>query len=508
MADSLHYLIEAKNITKIFGTTKVLDDVSFTLKPGQIHCLCGENGAGKSTLIKILSGAYSPEGGVVYIEGTPYPHLNPLIAKEMGIEVIHQENILVQELTVAENIYTDIRHKTAGFFSMRKTLDAARQLMDETGISLDPAAKISSLSAAEQQFVKILRALAPDPKVLIMDEPTAMFNINDTELVLDLVRSVSAAGKGIIYISHHLEELKNIADTVTVLRDGHLISTYETETDGIDLNRITTDMIGRPVELFYARDEKTDIGDVFFDVKDLRLKEEDEPISISLRKGEILGITGMVGSGRSEIIRAIFGLDRKFSGEISKDGQKIDIFTPEDSIKNGIGFISEDRQKSGLVLPLSILMNTSFLKLPLKNGLIESKAEMDIAEEMIDKLDIKTDSMFKAAGMLSGGNQQKVIIAKWLHKGFDIMILDEPTKGIDVNAKSEIYKLLQNLTAQGKALIMVSSDTPEVISLCDRVLVVKKGKIVGEFAGTDITEENVIKAALEVRKGERDNSEN
>jgi ABC-type sugar transport system ATPase subunit len=499
MADSLPYLIEAQNITKIFGTTKVLDGVSFTLMPGQIHCLCGENGAGKSTLIKILSGAYAPDEGVVCIEGAPYPGLTPLIAKEKGVEVIHQENILVQELTVAENIYTDIRYRTAGFFSMRKTCEAARQLMDETGISLDPYVKVAKLSAAEQQFVKILKALAPDPKVLIMDEPTAMFNINDTELVLGLVKRLSANGKGIIYISHHLEELTKIADTVTVLRDGQLISTCDTKVSGVDLNRITTDMIGRPVELFYAREEKAEIGDVFFEVRDFRLNEEDEPISVSLRKGEILGITGMVGSGRSEIIRSIFGLDRRYSGVIWKDGKQITIETPEDSIRNGIGFVSEDRQKSGLLLPLSILVNTTFLSLPQKRGFIDGGAEMDVTEEMIGALDVRTDSMFKAAGMLSGGNQQKVIVGKWLHKGFDILILDEPTKGIDVNAKSEIYKLLQRLTAQGKALIMVSSDTPEVISLCDRVLVVKKGKVVGEFSGSEITEENVIKAALEVR---------
>ena len=499
MADPLPYLIEAKNITKIFGTTKVLDDVSITLLPGQIHCLCGENGAGKSTLIKILSGAYQADGGVVLIGGSPYPHLNPLVAKELGIEVIHQENILVQELTVAENIYTDIRYRTAGFFSMKKTLEAARRLMEETGIVLDPAAKVADLSAAEQQFVKILKALAPDPKVLIMDEPTAMFNMNDTELVLGLVRQISAAGRGVIYISHHLEELESIADTVTVLRDGHKISTYESGTGVIDLNQITTDMIGRPVEMFYARTEKANIGEVLFEVRDLRLCEGDEPISISLRRGEILGLTGMIGSGRSEILRAIFGLDKRFSGEIWKDGQKVEAGTPEDSIRNGIGFISEDRQKAGILEHLSVLANTTFLRLPLKNGLIDGKAEMDIAEEMIRMMDVKTDSLFKEAGMLSGGNQQKTIIGKWLHGGFDILILDEPTKGIDVNAKAEIYKLLQRLTAQGKALIMVSSDTPEVISLCDRVLVVKKGKITGEFSGADITEENVIKAALEVR---------
>jgi ABC-type sugar transport system ATPase subunit len=257
-------------------------------------------------------------------------------------------------------------------------------------------------------------------------------------------------------------------------------------------------MVGRPVELFYARDEIKQIGDVVFEIKGLRLTEQDDPLDISLRRGEILGLTGMIGSGRSEIIRAIYGLDRRFSGEVWKDGQKIPVEMPYDSINNGIGFISEDRQKSGLCLPLSILVNTTFLKLPTKRSLIDTKTEMEITEQMIGKLDVRTDSMFKVAGMLSGGNQQKVIISKWLHKGFDILILDEPTKGIDVNAKFEIYKLLHQLTSEGKSLIMVSSDMPEVVSLCDRVMVVRKGKIVGEFAGPEITEENVIKAALEV----------
>ena len=256
-------------------------------------------------------------------------------------------------------------------------------------------------------------------------------------------------------------------------------------------------MVGRPVDMFYKR-EKSNVGEVFLEVDGLKLCEADIPISFSLRKGEILGLTGMVGSGRTEIIRAIFGLEPSAAGEIRKDGKTLNIRSPKDSIENGIGYLSEDRQKSGLALPLSVLENLTFLKLPKKKGFIDKKQERVISKEMIEKLDIRTQSMFKETRMLSGGNQQKVIIGKWLHKGFDILILDEPTKGIDVNAKFEIYKLLHELTRQGKALLIVSSDMPEVISLCDRVIVIRDGWVAGEFAGSEITEENVIKSALEV----------
>ena len=492
-------LIKSEKITKIFGATKVLDDVSFSLDAGQIHCLCGENGAGKSTLIKILSGAYIPDGGTISIDGTSYKKLTPLMAKEKGIEVIHQENILVPQLSVAENIYTSVPFRTAGFFSRKKTNQAAVELMQQIGISLDPNEKVGNLSAAQQQFVKLLRALAPSPKVLILDEPTASFNMNDTEMVLSLVKRISARGIGIIYISHHLKEIKAIADKISVLRDGKLVSTVDNNNGDVDLNSVASDMVGRPIELFYAREGTDEIGDVLFEVKNLRLTPKDQPINISLRKGEILGIAGMVGSGRSEIIRAIYGLDKRFSGEMWKNGSQITISSPQDSINNGIGFVSEDRQGSGLVLPLSILKNTTFLKLPKKYGLIKGKSEEEITKDSIENLDIKTDSMFKITSLLSGGNQQKVILGKWLHKGFDILIMDEPTKGIDVKAKFEIYKLLHKLTAEGKSLIIVSSDMPELISLCNRVLVVRSGSIVTELSGSDITEENVIKAALEVK---------
>jgi ribose transport system ATP-binding protein len=490
-------VVEAAHITKIFGANKVLDDVTISLKRGEIHCLCGENGAGKSTLIKILSGVYQPDGGEIYIGGDKCDTLNPLIVKQKGIEVIHQEIILVHELSVAENIYTDFKFRKFGFYSFEKACKAARELMDQLGINLDPKKIVGKLSAAEQQFVKILKAMAPSPKVLILDEPTAMFNMNDTQMVLNLVKNISQKGIAIIYISHHLLEVKAIADTVSVLRDGKIISRYDNSKKDIDLDKLTTDMVGRPVDMFYKR-EASHAGDELLKISGLKLTAKSPSINFTLNKGEILGITGMVGSGRSEIIRAVYGLDNRNAGDIQLNGKPIQINNPSEAIKLGMGFISEDRQKSGLVLSKSILMNTTFINLPTKGSLIDLQKEVEIANDYVTKLDIKTDGIDKITGMLSGGNQQKVIIAKWLHKGFDILFLDEPTKGIDVNAKFEIYKLLHQLVTEGKSLIIVSSDMPEVVSLCDRVLIVCDGQIKGELSGSEITEDHIIKISLEV----------
>lgn len=489
-------ILEANKITKVFSGTKVLDDVSFVLKKGQIHCLCGENGAGKSTLIKVLSGAYIPDGGSVIIDGEDYKnHLTPLLAKKKGIEVIHQEIILVSELSVAENVFTDVRYKTAGFFSMKKTCEAVTKLMKELGLSLNPYEKVGNLSAAEQQFVKILKALAPNPKVLIMDEPTAMFNMKDSEMVLNLVKDISKRGIGIIYISHHLKEIKQIADKVTVLRDGKTVASHDVK--NLDLEQIAADMVGRPIEMFYKREHR-DLGEVVMEVKGLKLEENSQEINFALRKGEILGITGMVGSGRSEIIRAIYGLDKRAAGDIYINGEKVSVKSPCDCINHNIGYISEDRQSTGLILPLNIIMNTTFLNLPRKGAFLDLKKECAIAEDAIEKLGIKTTGAQQLTCRLSGGNQQKVIIGKWLHKGFDILILDEPTKGIDVNAKFEIYKLLNELTKQGKSILIVSSDMPEIVSLCNRVLIVRNGMIQGEVKDDEISEERLIKIAVEV----------
>lgn len=494
--NSNHVIIKANHISKVFSGVKVLDDVSFELEKGQIHCLCGENGAGKSTLIKILSGAYVPDEGEIVIDGVTYrDNLTPLLSKKKGIEVIHQEIILVKQLSIAENIFTDARFKKMGFYSFKKTCEEAKKLMDDIGIQFDPREKVENLSAAEKQFVKILKALAPNPKVLIMDEPTAMFNMKDTDLVLKLVKDISKKGIGIIYISHHLKEIKRIADKVTVLRDGRTVSTYDNM--DIDLECLACDMVGRPVEMYYKRETSTP-GDVVYEVRGLKLTEDSPKIDISLRKGEILGITGMVGSGRSEIIRAIYGLDKRFAGDIYMDGKQIEVKNPEDSIRHAIGFVSEDRQGSGLVLPLSIKSNISFLRLPRKSIFIDLKKENDIADTYISKLKIKATGPEQVTSRLSGGNQQKVIIAKWLHKKFDILILDEPTKGIDVNAKFELYRLLHDLTKQGKSLLIVSSDMPEIVSLCNRVIIIKDGSIKGELENEDITEEKIIKLAVEV----------
>lgn len=489
-------LIQANNIGKEFSGVKVLDDVSFSLEKGQIHCLCGENGAGKSTLIKILSGAYIPDSGSMVIDGREFTdNLTPFLAKGLGIEVIHQEIILVKQLTVAENIFTDVRFRTYGFYSSKKTCEEAQKLIDSLGISLDPTEKVENLSAAEQQFVKILKALAPNPKILIMDEPTAMFNMKDTDMVLQLVRDIRNKGIGIIYISHHLKELKEVADKVTVLRDGKTVATYDS--GNIDLDRLATDMVGRPVEMFYKREVVTP-GDVVYEVRGLKLNAESPEINFSLRHGEILGITGMVGSGRSEIIRAVYGLDPRLEGDIYIKGEKVNVRKPEDSIRHGVGFISEDRQVSGLVLPLDIIKNTTFLRLPKRGIAIDLKRERTITEDYIKLLDIKARGPDQITRRLSGGNQQKVIIAKWLHRQFDILLLDEPTKGIDVNAKFEIYKLLHDLTKEGKSLLIVSSDMPEIVSMCNRVLIIREGNVRGEIRDQDITEENIIKMSVEV----------
>jgi ABC-type sugar transport system ATPase subunit len=489
-------LIEARNISKKFSGIKVLDNVSFSLKKGEIHCLCGENGAGKSTLIKVLSGAYVSDGGEMCIDGQVFRNnLTPLLARHLGIEVIHQEIILVKQLSVAENIYPDARFTKHGFFSFKKTCEEARKLIGSLGIVLDPREKVENLSTADQQFVKILKALAPNPRILIMDEPTAMFNMKDTDVVLKLVKDIRDRGIGIIYISHHLKEIKRIADKVTVLRDGLTVASYARE--DIDLGKLASDMVGRPVDMFYKREVITP-GDVIYEIKGLKLTKDSPTIDFSLRQGEILGITGMVSSERSEIIRAIFGLDPRYAGEIYIRGRKTEIKKPSNSIRNSIGFISEDRQRSGLVLPLDITVNTTLLKLPMKGGFIDLFRERAIAGEYIEKLEIKTRGPNQTAARLSGGNQQKVIIAKWLHKGFDILILDEPTKGIDVNAKFEIYKLLHELTKQGKSLLIVSSDMPEIVSMCNRVIIIKEGHMESVISGDEITEENILKRSVEV----------
>lgn len=496
-------LLYTKNIAKTFPGVKALSDISFDLYQGEVHCIVGENGAGKSTFIKILSGALKPDSGEIYIDDRRFSFLDPYLAQSLGVQVIYQENILVPQMSVAENVFVG-REKTGrfGIIDYKGMQQYTKEIIDFLGIDLDATSTVENLGVADQQFVKLIKAMAMDPKILIMDEPTTMFNTKDTETILKLVKDISQKGIGVIYISHRLKEITRIADRITVLRDGKTVSCYENG-DGVDLNMITRDMVGRSVDVFY-RKEKSDIGEEVLRVEGLKLNEDSRPIDFSLKRGEILGIAGMVGAGRTEIVRAIFGADNIFSGSIFYKGKKIQIKNPKQAIETGIGFITEDRQKTGLALGLSVVKNMTIAGLDkFSGGLINLKQETENAQKYVDMLDIKTPSLEQEVRFLSGGNQQKVVLARWLFKDVDVFIFDEPTRGIDVNSKSEIYKLMSELTKEGKSIIMVSSDMPELIAMSDRVIVVNNGEISDAVAGDDITEENILCSAIGVNGNEQ-----
>lgn len=497
--DSKHLLIEMKNIVKSFSGIKALSNITFDVEQGEIHCLVGENGAGKSTLMKILSGAYRPDSGEIVVNGESYSTLTPQLAKDLGINIIYQENLLVPTMNIIENIF--IGHemtKGFGFVDYRTMLKRTKQEIDFLGIDLDPYRKIEHLSVAEQQFVKILKTLVMEPKILIMDEPTSMFNVEDANRVLKLVKRITDKGISIIYISHFLKEVVQIADRITIIRDGSVVNTLSKGKQAFHLDTITQDMVGRPVELFYSKEDH-EVGERVFEVNDLQLHPNSPVINFHVRKGEILGIAGMVGAGRTEIVRAISGADPFYQGEIKYKGKKLKIKNPEDSIKAGIAHITEDRQRLGLMLEHSILENMTVVGLnkKIKGFFVNVRNHVSLVEPIAQDLNVKTSSMYKEVKFLSGGNQQKVVLGKWLFAGADIFIFDEPTRGIDVNSKTEFYKLMSSLTKQGKSIILISSDMPELVSMSDRILVIRKGEISNELMKNEITEEAIIKSALE-----------
>ena len=497
-------VLKMTGIEKEFSGVYALSGITFDLYKGEIHCLVGENGAGKSTLMKVLSGAYSPSKGTISIDGREYSSLTPALSRELGINIVYQENDLVPSMSVAENIYVGNEVSDRfGFIKYKELYQKTKEQMEEFSIHLDPSAKIEDLSVSDQQFVKILKALSAQTRVLIMDEPTSMFNVEDAAKVLRLAEAIAARGISIVYISHSLEEIRRIADRITVIRDGAVVRTYENENRDISLALITQDMVGRPVDTFFKKD-KNPIGDVCLEVKGLKLSKESPEISFSVRHGEILGIAGMVGAGRTEIVRAITGADPQYAGEILIDGTSVEIRNPEDGIKAGFAHITEDRQGLGLMLHNSVLENGTIIGLreKIKGFFVNIKKHPPLIEPIFKELRLKTPSVWTEAVYLSGGNQQKVVVGKWLAADCDVYIFDEPTRGIDVNAKAEFYKQMSALTKQGKCIIMISSDMPELISMSDRILVVKKGQIEGELVGEQITEQEIIRRALGVNRND------
>jgi ribose transport system ATP-binding protein len=492
-------VIEMRGIVKSFAGVRALNGITFDLEPGEIHCLVGENGAGKSTLMKILSGAYTPDSGEVVVAGVAYKTLSPRLSKQLGIEIVYQENLLVPTMNIVENIFVGCEESRWGFSDSRRMRRHAQQLLDELGLSLDMMRRSETLSVAEQQYIKILKAFVKQPRVLIMDEPTSMFNVRDAGKVLDMVQRIAKKGISIIYISHSLNEVVRIADRITVLRDGAVVAGFDNSGRDVSIPSITREMVGRSMEMFYTR-APHEVGEVVLSVEGLQRGENGPAVSFELRKGEILGFSGMVGSGRTEIIRSLIGADPRHAGKVVLRGEELALRNPRESIAAGIAYITEDRQKLGLMLGASIVENLTIVALErkIRGYFTNFKSHVGLIEGIYRELGIKAASPLQVVRFLSGGNQQKVVLGKWLFQDADIYILDEPTRGIDVGAKADFYAIMSDLTMKGKSIIMISSDMPELISLSDRVIVVRNGQITRELSGDEISEQNIITHALEV----------
>lgn len=490
-------ILELKHITKLYPGVVALDDVSLGFQKGEVHAIVGENGAGKSTFIKVITGAIEPTSGELYFEGNKIEKNTPQKALELGITAIYQELNLLKHLTVAENIYYNRYTIKNGLIDFKDLEQKSKVVLDRLGVKIDPKTLVKNLSVGYQQLVEIAKSLSRDVKVMIMDEPSAPLTNNELKYLFDIVEKLRAEGLAIIYISHRLEEIFQICDKVSVFRDGHYIKTMPVgETNKEELIRL---MVNREMKESYPvfvseRKEKV------LEVKHLNT-ELLKDISFSAYRGERLGFAGLVGAGRTEVARAVYGADPIKSGEIYVNGKKVNIHSPEDAIRCGIVLIPEDRKQQGAFLNLSIKENIMFSFAPvIANvlGIIQGKKEKEICDSQIGTLSIKTPSRDQLVRNLSGGNQQKVILAKWLLMKCDVIIFDEPTRGIDVGAKQEIYQLMNQLAQEGKVVITISSELPELLGMSDRVLVMAEGKITGEVQAANVTQEEVLKYASSV----------
>ena len=500
--------LEVRNICKVFPGVRALDDVSMLVAPGEIRALLGENGAGKSTLGNIVAGTYACTGGEVLIDGERIGQFDEKAAGEMGIGIVHQEGSLVPQLSVAENVFAG-RQPTGwlGRVDTRAMRRRAKQLTEQIGVTIDPAARVADLSPAQMQIVEIAKALSRDLRLLILDEPTAALTLTETEKLFEVVRRLAADGVSVIYVSHRLAEIFALCDSVTVLKDGRLAGTRrvaETTTD--ELIRL---MVGREVHL--NRDEtRREIGAVVLEARGVSAPPLVHSASLDVRAGEIVCLAGLIGSGRSEFCEALFGARTVNGGSVRLDGRPIRFGGPWDAKAAGIGMVPEDRKASGLFLGMDITNNiavTVLRKVATGASFSNAKAEA-LARSFVDELKIATPSVHQIVGNLSGGNQQKVLLAKWLAVEPKVLIVDEPTRGVDVGARSEIYRLLRALAARGVALVVVSSDLPEVLALADRIVVMAEGRTVGELPGEAATEEDVLRLATRYTASVADSLEN
>ncbi|MGI6180489.1 MAG: sugar ABC transporter ATP-binding protein [Agathobaculum sp.] len=490
-------ILRMTGITKAFPGTLALDKVQLTCEKGKVHILLGENGAGKSTLMKIITGIYSRDEGTIWYDGQEVTFANVRQSMDAGISMIHQELNLLPERTIAQNIYLGHEPRVKGMkgvIDYKKMVSDSRELMDRLGLDLDPNILVKKLSIAQMQMVEVVKALSKDVKLVIMDEPTSSLTDREIDKLFGIVEKLKKDGVAIIYISHRMNEIKRIGDCVTVMRDGQYIDTVDVK--DVELDTLISMMVGRKIENMYER-HYIEPGKVIFETKDLsgwRFRN----VNINVREGEIVSLSGLIGAGRTEIAKAVFGDEPIEHGSYTLYGREITRTTPNKSVKNSMGYLSEDRKIEGLVLQMPIKENlvSASLGKVFKGGILRAKPEDEIGEKYVKELRIATPNADKLVGELSGGNQQKVVIGKWLETGCKFLIIDEPTRGIDVGAKSEIYKLLDRLVHEGYGILMISSEMNEVIGISDRVYVMKDGEITGELSREQMSQEAIMRFAV------------
>ncbi len=491
-------ILEIRNVSKSFSGVQVLSGINMRVRKGEVHVVVGENGAGKSTLMKIISGVYQKDGGELLFEGKPIEVKSIRQMQEMGISIIHQEFNLLPNRTIAQNIFLGrepVKKRGIPVIDIEEMNAKSRELLGFLGLNVDPRTRVSSLGIAQQQMIEVAKALSFKSKVLIMDEPTATLTRNEISKLFEIIRKLKNEGVSIIYISHRLEELKEIADTISVLRDGALVGTLDAKEATTD--KIIKMMVGREITNQYHREFCTEVGEEVLRIDNLssyRFKN----VSLKVHRGEIVGISGLVGAGRTELIKAIFGFDKFESGEVVLFGKKYKRLNTSMTTRLKVGLVPEDRKDEGVIVEMPIRENIVHASLPqlFKNGILNKKTETETANKYVKELGIVTNSIDKHVMYLSGGNQQKVVVAKWLCAQCDLILFDEPTRGIDVGAREEIYEIMNALVKQGKAVLMISSDMPELLGLCDRIYVMKDGRITQEFSHSEATQEKLLACSI------------
>jgi ribose transport system ATP-binding protein len=490
-------VVRLRGVSKEFPGVLAVDGVDLEILPGEVHALAGENGAGKSTLMKILSQVERPNAGEVEISGEPVEFRGPGHAQRLGVAMVYQEFALAPHLSVAENLFLGREPTSVGFINRRAEKEKAAELLGRVGLDVDPGRLVSSLTVAEQQRVEIAKALAIEAKIVIMDEPTATLAEKETEELFEVIRDLSSRGISILYISHHLDEIFRIADRVTVMRDGKVVETKPTSE--LDEEELVNLMVGRQVGNLYPKPE-VEVGEVLLRAGGITREGVLRNCSFEVRSGEILGFAGLVGAGRTELARAVFGADPIDSGRVELDGRELQIGSPQAAIDAGIGYLTEDRKGAGLALQLGVDQNITLANVPTKAGFLDLGAEQRTAEDRSEQLDIQTPTTKRKVQLLSGGNQQKVVVAKWLEARARVLFFDEPSRGIDVGAKAEMFGLIGELAKEGRGIVLISSYLPELLNMCDRVVVLRGGEVVGGLDREEFSEERIVALATGVEE--------